>query len=330
MAPYAPLMKATVIIPVKPGGVTRSLQRLRQIGYPSPTVEVIVAEGTNPSRQRNLAAREATGELLYFLDDDSIPSAGFIERTLCHFADPAVAAAGGPSLTPDTDSVRQRAFGAVFTSLIGGGGVRNRYRRSGVVRQTGDSELILCNLAFRRSAFTGAGGLDTRLYPNEENELMDRLRAQGWRLIHDPDLAVFRSQRPTIRAFVRQLFRYGRGRGMQTRYSGRINPASLGPPLFLLYLLVLPLAGAPVYSLPLLCYLLLVLLFSAAAVPRARSVAAGLLLPVLFPLFHLAYGAGMISGLLSPTPVDPGAEVTLRTIAPSGEETVTVFPAGKD
>jgi succinoglycan biosynthesis protein ExoA len=312
-------MTVTLIIPVKPDGEVKALARLRALGYPCEGVEVIVAEGTNPSRQRNLAAGAAAGEILYFLDDDSIPQPGFIERALRHFGEGSVAAAGGPSVTPPEDSLRQRAFAAVFTSPAGGGGVRNRYRRSGSARRTDDSELILCNLAFRRDAFLGAGGLDVRLYPNEENELMDRLLAQGWHLVHDPELAVFRSQRRTIRAFARQLFRYGRGRGMQTRFSGKVNPASLVPPLFLLYLVSLCFLRGDVYSIPLLCYVLLILLSSAAAAVSARCAAVGTLLPVLFPLFHLGYGAGMLSGLLFPKPVSEGCEVRLRTISAAPE-----------
>ncbi len=288
----------SLIIPVKPGGAVRALAALRQVEYPAEAYEVLVAEGRCPSRQRNLAAAQAGGELPYFLDDDSQTDPGFLRRAAGHYDDRAVAAVGGPSLTPAGDSVLQQAFGLAFVSPFGGGSVRNRYRKSGAVRQTGDHELILCNLCFSAAAFREAGGFDERLYPNEENELLVRLQRCGRVLIHDPDLAVWRSQRRTLRAFVRQLFGYGSGRARQILLGGGWGGATLVPPLFLLYLLTLPLVRQPVYSLPLLWYLGLAGLFSLAALVaapgRRRS---ALLLPLLFPLLHGAYGAGLLAGL---------------------------------
>jgi succinoglycan biosynthesis protein ExoA len=314
----------SAIIPVKPGGRVSALECLRAADYPSDSLEVLVAEGRQPSRQRNCAVvTAATGDIVYFLDDDSCVEPGFLRRAVRFYAEPAVAAVGGPSLTPDTDSSLQHAFAMVFASAAGGGGMRNRYRQTGKARETSDRELILCNLSFRRELFLACGGFDERLYPNEENELMERLSAEGWRLIHDPDLAVRRSQRPTIKAFCRQLFGYGRGRGEQTVISGVVKPITLVPSLFLLYLLLIPLAYKAVYYLPLLCYLLLIgviTVFEGVRSGRARSAC---LLPFVFPLFHLCYGLGMIRGLLFPKwkRASPAAsEVTIRRIKEFGKD----------
>lgn len=309
-------VKVSIIVPVKPGGEVRALDAIRRIDYPLDLLEVMVAEGKRPSSQRNRAAALASGELLYFLDDDSIAPPDLIRRVIPHFSDERVAAVGGPSLTPDSDTVTQKGFGAALSSLLGGGGVRNRYQQSGTVRATGDNELILCNLCFRRDLYLACGGLDERLYPNEENELMDRLMQSGRILLHDPDLAVRRSQRPTWKAFVRQLFTYGRGRGEQTLVSRRLAPASAVPPLFLLYLLLLPLADNPVYTLPLLCYAGTV--FATACRAALRAGVRRLVFHVFaaVPALHLAYGAGMICGLLAPRYRKglPPAEVNIKMV----------------
>ncbi len=312
----------SIIIPVKPGGRVSALDHLRAVDYPSDILEVMVAEGKQPSLQRNRAAAVASGEIIYFLDDDSWVEPGFLRRAVRHYAEPTVAAVGGPSLTPEADSCLQHAFAMVFTSVAGGGGMRNRYRQTGDVRETCDRELILCNLSFRREKFLACGGFDERLYPNEENELMERLRREGGRLIHDPGLAVRRSQRPTLKAFCRQLFGYGRGRGEQTVLSGVVKPVTFVPSLFLLYLLVLPLAHKAVYYLPLLCYLLLIGGVTLFEGMRSGRPCSACLLPVAFPLFHLCYGLGMIRGVASPrwkrTP--PGAaDVTIRRVKEFGK-----------
>jgi succinoglycan biosynthesis protein ExoA len=292
--------KVSIIIPVKPGGRVRALDRLRTLEYPREAFEVFVTEGNCPSRQRNMAASAAGGDILCFLDDDSLVAPDYLDRLVRHYADAVVAAVGGPSLTPDADTPLQHAFGMALASAVGGGGMRNRYRAVGNVRPTCDRELILCNLSFRRDLFLCSGGFDERLYPNEENELMERLRRDGGILVHDPGLAIGRSQRPTLPAFCRQLFSYGRGRGEQTVVSGIIKPITFVPSLFLIYLLLLPLLQKPVYYLPLLCYLVLVAFESVREGVRSRRPGSAALLPAVFLLFHLCYGFGMLCGVIAP------------------------------
>lgn len=291
------LKKISIIIPVKPGGRVRAIEALRRADYPDDAFEVLVAEGTRPSRQRNLAAGEAAGDILFFLDDDSMTCPGFLRRTAGHFGDGTVAAVGGPSLTPESDSRLSQSFGLALSSLFGGGGVRNRYRRSGSLRETGDHELILCNLAMDAAAFREAGGFDERLYPNEENELLVRMQRKGLKLLHDPELAVHRSQRPTFRAFIRQLFGYGRGRAGQILLGGGCGAATFIPPLFLVYLASLPFIHLPVYYLPLLCYLVTGLCAALGAMFRTGKGGAALMLLFVIPTLHLCYGAGIIRGL---------------------------------
>ncbi len=312
----------SIIIPVKPGGRISALGRLRAVDYPCGSVEVLVAEGRQPSLQRNRAAAAATGEILYFLDDDSLVAPDFLARAVCHYEDPAVAVVGGPSLTPDSDGILQHSFGMVFASAFGGGGMRNRYRQTGTVRTTCDSELILCNLSMRRERFLAFGGFDERLYPNEENELMERIMRDGGRLVHDPGLAVYRSQRPTLGAFIRQMYGYGRGRGEQTVLSGVIKPVTFIPSLFIFYLLLLLLPHKAVYYAPLLCYVILNLAFAGYEGLKQRNSGSILLLPVIFPLFHLSYGLGMIRGLCSVVwkkAPPAGTEVTIRRMKKFGE-----------
>lgn len=293
------LPKVSIIIPRKPGGDVGALKGLERVSYPPERYEVLIAYGCLPSAQRNLAAAEASGEILFFLDDDSLVDPGFLETAVRHYQDPQVAAVGGPSLTPASDTPMQRAIGAAFASAVGGGGVRNRYRKEGSARHTSDSELILCNLSFRRRVYLSEGGLDERLYPNEENELMDRLQHEGYHLVHDPELAVFRSQRRSYRAYLRQMYGYGRGRGEQTVLSGQVKPVSLAPAAFVCYLVLFSWLGGW-FVLPALSYLALVALASLVETVTGRDWRLFPWLLLVFPTLHLAYGAGTVSGLARP------------------------------
>lgn len=311
----------SIIIPVKPGGVVAALEALSRLDFTAEAWEVMVTEGSCPSRQRNSAAAAASGDIVWFLDDDSRVQPDALQRLARHFEDPAVAAVGGPSITPASDSSWQRSVAAMLASPLGGGGVRNRYRRAGTVRSCGQNELILCNLAFRRSLFLADGGLDERLYPNEENELMDRLVADGQRLLHDPDLYVERSQRPTCRAFVRQMFGYGRGRGEQTRIAGISSPVNFAPLGLLCWLLLAPLLLPMVALPPILLYSALVLL-SAVTVSSSVGLLRVPLVAFLTIAMHLLYGAGIAVGLLRPRYLHrrpSECEVLVRHIKEFGE-----------
>lgn len=293
-------MKISIIIPVKPGGAVAALAALRHLEPGSPEHEIIVAEGRRPSRQRNMAAAAAEGDLLYFLDDDASAAPDSLKRICAAFSDDRVAVVGGPSITPSGDSFFQRAIARALSSALGGGAIRNRYRRHGSLRDTNDNELILCNLAFRKDVYLGYGGLDERLYPNEENELIDRLLASGVRLLHDPDMYVYRSQRPTLKAFIRQMVTYGRGRAEQSLISRSLSIKALIPAFFTIY--IVSLAVMPLwwwYSLPALVYLSAVALNVLLAAAE-EGLAVALRLPMIYTLLHTCYGAGFIAGLVSP------------------------------
>lgn len=290
----------SIIIPVKPGLTPLAATFISRLDWPAERYELLIAEGCSPSRQRNLAAKEAKGEIIYFLDDDSLVSNDTLERLERHFSDSQVVAVGGPSLTPQGDTLLQHGFAAIFSSLLGAGGVRNRYRSRGQLRRTTERELILCNLAFRRDLFLQHGGLDERLYPNEENELLDRLQRSGHLLLHDPQMIVRRSQRKSVAAFTRQIFRYGRGRGEQSCIAGFNGIMPFVPLFFLLYLLILPFYHPNPLLLPLAIYLVTTLCTSVSAAIRWRSPPFLLLLPPLFPLMHISNGLGLLTGLLLP------------------------------
>ena len=297
------LPTVSIIIPVKPGGYVQAVEAVRQLDYPSDKLEVLIAEGTQPSRQRNEAVKKASGEILYFLDDDSLPASLNLNLLVAHYEDEAVACVGGPSITPETDTFMQRSFGTLLCSPFGGGGIRNRYQRTGVSRETSESELILCNLSFRADLYKKMGGLNEELYPNEENELIDRIHSARLKMIHDPDIYVLRSQRERLSQFVGQMLNYGRGRMEQTL----INSASFRvvhfiPAAFVIYLVGLFIIWSPVYRLPLICYICLDLIYSLKEGLAQEKGITGkskmvLTLFFLFSVVHVTYGIGTLYGL---------------------------------
>ncbi|MSN24567.1 MAG: glycosyltransferase [Geobacter sp.] len=311
----------SIIIPVKRGGYVSAFDAIRQSGFDNDLYEVLLAEGCAPSRQRNMAAKAATGDLLYFIDDDSLLDSANLSICSYIMKDKQIAVVGGPSLTPDTDSWLQQLFGMALSSVFGAGGVRNRYRAVGVARQTTDKELILCNLVFRRSVFISVGGFNERLYPNEENELLDRVKSKGYGLMHVPEMCVFRSQRTTLKAFVRQMFSYGRGRASQSLITSSFSLISFIPLIFIVYLTcVLLFFHNVLLMLPLFMYTVLVMLFSLVEALKSGRISAILLIFV-YPLMHIVNGYGLLFGLLAGKPVPVcSQEISVSKIKRFGEE----------
>lgn len=275
----------------------------RESGHPEAArYEVIAVSGNQPSVQRNAAVREAAGQYIYFLDNDSIPAQDCFMRIGSFFlTHPNAAILGGPSLTPDTDTSSQKAFGHVLGSFAGTAFIRARYSSFGALRETTDRELILCNMAMRRQVFLDLGGFDERLYPNEENALMDTARAEGWTLWHDPFLRVWRSQRPSFRAFIRQLFGYGRGRAEQMRLAPLAS--NIVPFVFMLFPLAVLLLAPTIVLFPDLAWAWTAypVLSLAASLPSLRAgFRVGAKSWLGFFLCHFCYGCGLWAGLVLP------------------------------
>ena len=309
----------TVIIAARPGQAdVIAANAAQQFDYPSDKIEIIVARGKQPSVQRNRAVAEARGELIYFLDDDSVPAADNLQRGVRHFKESSVQIVGGPNLVPADSSPLERAFGDVMGSWLAFGPSCARYRKVGQVRDSGEKELILCNMMFRTTAFTKHGGFDEALYPNEENALMDAIQNAGGRLIYDPAFAVDRRPRQSLGAFQRMLMTYGRGRAEQFRLHPTLGSLpNFVPPAFLVYLLAAP-------FLPKLLLWPLALYAAAVATQllalRPCIICGAPRLAPLIVLSHLCYGAGFWHGLftrLKPKDHSSDITVTLERISPA-------------
>jgi glycosyltransferase involved in cell wall biosynthesis len=315
----------TVLIPTRPGAeMPLAAGAARRLDYPPNRLEILVARGRQPSAQRNAALREARGDLVYFLDDDSLPDPDNLRRALPHFGDPRVVMVGGPNLCPPDAPLIEQVFGVVLSSALAFGPSRARYAAVGTSRVTSEKELILCNLLARRADVLALGGFDEALYPNEENALMDGLQRQGKKLIYDPALKVHRRPRPSLAAFCKMLMTYGRGRAEQFRLHPTAGSAlNFAPPLFCVYLAAVIALGfwQPIVLWPLAAYGLAVVAQTLASAARhgfARSVLAAPLVALSHVFYGLGFWRGLFTRLGGPRPAQ-AVEIALERVRPEGE-----------
>lgn len=177
--------------------------------------------GASPARARGL--REATGDVVLFLDDDVVAEPGWYDAMTAAFADPDVAAAGG-SIEADFPTGRPSWLPTSLDTYYGiRPAGRTRHRPFGA------------NMGVRRSAALDVGGFPSGLGHvgdtpglHEETELVERLLAAGHRLAEVPSSRVrhrVRSDQVSRRWVLRRAWHEGRSD------ADRDRARSVGDPL---------------------------------------------------------------------------------------------------
>lgn len=277
-----------------------SIERAKLLHAEGVDFEVLLAEGDNPSLQRNELAKAAKGEYLLFLDNDSEPD----ERILTVYSTlikkyPSVVIFGGPSLLKIEQTNFQVVLNFFFSSIFGIGPFKSRYNSIGPVRLTTERELILSNMMIKREYFINSGGFNGELYPGEENEFLNRNKQK--QIIYTPEAKVYRFPRKSLGEFLMQMFSYGQGRAKHLGINVK-DSIFLMPAFFSIYLagsLLLSSLGTSQNYLqsffPLLIYLLLITVASFAEF--RFEIRRFLMSPFCFAMGHLAYGLGIWTGL---------------------------------
>jgi len=299
----------TLIIPVaRFAEAGRALAHLPGTA-PAGGVQVLVAIGRHPARQRNAALSRSKGAIIVFLDNDCVVGPSYWDELERDFGRLEVEVVGGPALLRPEARGAEIAFHALLTHPLVVGPVRARYAALGEFRASSQTELILCNLAARREVFEKIGHLPVELYPNEENEWLDRAQTAGVGIYYDPALQVFRPQRQTWGEMARMLVRYGIGRTKQLQVSrGHVTPHQLAPLVLLLPVaaVMFGLRGLIVFGGGWLVLAVLVAITLGRPLSLVQRAFAG----IIAPLVPLLYAFGQVIGWFRPWP-GASAEVTI-------------------
>ena len=194
----------------------------------------------------------------------------------------------------------ERAVAGAMRSPLGVGA--SRFHTGG---EAGEVDTVYLG-AFRREALVAIGGFDERFTRAQDWELNFRLRENGGVIYFDPRLHVTYRPRSSVSALAKQYFEYGRWRRVVSRrHSGTINYRYLAPPFALLGFsasLILGIVLSSIFFIPALVYLLFVVL---ASLKISTSIREYLLLLLVIPTMHFAWGAGFIS---SPKTLVPASQ----------------------
>lgn len=295
---------ALEIVVVDGGSRDSTRDVVARLAPPDGRIRLVVEPRKGTAAGRNAGIREALFDHVAFIDADCTAPAGWL-RTLAEglatarAGDPSVAGAGGRNLPPQGADDFVAAIGIALDSYPGSfGSVQGRQFAAPRLVES----LATCNAIYEKRALDEAGGFDETLMSDAEDaDLNHRLVLAGRRLLYLPDSLVWHAMRATPRGWLRNMFRYGRGRArLLKRHPAMRRPAYALPPLFLLAMAVVPLAPVwPPLALPLL-YLPAVLALSVRLSRLKGRPELWAEVARVFLIQHFGYAAGEVYGLLSP------------------------------
>ncbi|MBI4786955.1 MAG: glycosyltransferase [Chloroflexi bacterium] len=261
-------------------------------------VRVVTQPNRGPGAARNLGARRARGDILLFLDADSVPDARWIEAMTAPFGDPTIVGASGEKRT------RQNNLWARLVQLE----YDFKYDRLAAHRHIDfvDSSTA----AYRRDVFRDTGGFDAALMEAEDVELSFRLAERGCKLVLIRDAVTYHHHPESLGHYSKRKFQYARWRAIvYARYprkaaSDQRTPLTQKLQPLLAFAMVPTALAAFVWNALAWAVVLFALVFVGTTIPFAaycwrRSRLIALVAPMTLWLAAYANGAGALMGFAS-------------------------------
>lgn len=250
----------------------------------------------------NVVLANYTGDAVVRLDAHAEIPADFLEKNVAHLESGEYVCGGYRPNIIDEDTPWKSTLLAAESSVFGSSIAD--FRRNGTDRQV-DS---VFHGAYRREVFDRVGLYNESLRRTEDNDMHYRIRRAGFAIWFHPDIISYQHTRNTLRSMLRQKYQNGYWIARTLFVTpGSISWFYLVPALFVLGILFTGvLAGLGVWQLGALLWGLYAL-FAVVTAGIALIADPGrnilyLLLPLLFLLIHLSYGAGTLVGLCASIP----------------------------
>lgn len=184
------------------------------------------SESLTLAAARNHLLKIATGEWLFFLDDDAaVPEDYFVHSLKCiGSSDKNIGVLGGPNLNFLDCNESETIQGIVLGSWWSAGPFADRYRIGKRHQTRFTHSLILCNLWLHKAS-VGEVLFDSQMEGGEENEIFTRLQKfKKLKYQYFPELFVYHQRREDLSKFKDQAYKFGHGRGqwLQKYFPGSV------------------------------------------------------------------------------------------------------------
>lgn len=174
-----------------------------------PTHKSFFIPANTPAFARNIGISKATGEYLFFLDDDCVLPPDYFSKI--NFQE-EWDVLGGPDRTPPNPSKLQNLIGLALSSPYCMGPTFRRHSSTltYIDRDADETELILCNLWVKSEVFNKEHHkFEESLFRNEENFLLKELTLEKKIIYYDPNLYVYHLRKSTLDKLARAIVKSG-------------------------------------------------------------------------------------------------------------------------
>jgi succinoglycan biosynthesis protein ExoA len=247
----------------------------------------------------NAAIRESNGDIIVRMDVHVEYPPDYIRAVVRVLQETGADNVGGPCIARSANSWPQRANALAFGCAFSTGGARFHDPA-----YEGEVDTVPFGCWWRHRLIE-LGLFDEELVRNQDDELNLRLKLSGGRIWQTPDIRSWYWPRATLSALFRQQFQYGYWKVRVIRKHRRAASwRHLVPAVAFLVGAGLGVAGLvyrpawAVLGLLVVLYLVLNAGFSLVAVARSRQWDLLPVLPVVFSIYHFAYGVGFLLGIV--------------------------------
>lgn len=276
----------------------RTVDIIEEIKKKYETDEFKISVLNNPKRILasgwNIGIKAARGEYVIRIDAHAKAYPDFIQKSVETMIRINAVCVGGKLITKTIQDSNE-AIAKVFSSSFGVGNSSFR-----VSDNAGYVDTAVYGL-YRKSIFEEAGYFDEKYARNQDLQMHSRIRRRGGKFYFNPEIRCEYYARNTIKKMIGQAF--GNGKWNMTLL--KEDPAGLSirhlvPFAFVIFLVIASLGGIafkPLWILELCVisiHLVLGLYFGRKSGAQGCEM---LQMPILFLLFHLAYGSGSLVGI---------------------------------
>jgi glycosyltransferase involved in cell wall biosynthesis len=316
------------VVPVRneEENIRASLQSLVDQSYPLAGCEIIVIDGRSSDRTReiidelilqnprircmdnpsaivpiamNAGIRASRGEVIIRADGHTVYPRDYAANCVRYLELTCADNVGGPCVTVPADkSFSAKLVAAVLSSPFGVG--NSRFRTSS---EEGLVDTVPFG-AFRRELFGRIGMYNEKLVRNQDNEFNARIRNAGGKVYLTPALTTRYHAVKRFSELLKNAFQTSRWHVFTLRQNKEaMGLRHLAPAGFLVFLLLLcsvSLAGfiAQAFLIAILCAYVLTGFYFSLRAKTADNWGVTLVQPFACICFHIAYGAGTLSGLI--------------------------------
>lgn len=164
---------------------------------------------------RNRALKEASFDIVAFIDDDAVPDPAWLRFLLRNFDDPLVLCTTGMTIPYELETEAQEWFERYST--FNRGFVRKTFDYTNLSPHLSGHAGAGVNMALRKSVVNLVGPFDEALdagtpsLSGGDNEMFSRILARGYRIVYEPEAINYHCHRRTWRELRQTLYGYGVG-----------------------------------------------------------------------------------------------------------------------